>query len=115
MYRAAKKQVGSSANFSDLAKAAYKLQYGNTGSYNKNMEPTKSRRQKGTAVPTAPVTPGQSIYFVRVGPGNYRPAVNADLTSGQQLFVRNPNKVARAVYPFIKIQNAPVRRADLPR
>lgn len=115
MYRKAKQQLGSSASFPDLARVAYKLQYGNTGTYNKSMEPTKSRRQKGTPTPTAPVTPGQSIYFVRVGPGNYRPAVNADLTSGQQLFVRNPNKLARAVYPFIKMQNAPVRRADLPR
>lgn len=112
MYRQAKQQVGPSGSFEDLARAAYKIQYGDTGRY--NIEPTKSRRQKGTKSPTAPVTPGKPIYFVRISAGNYRPAVNADLTSGQQLFVRNPNKIARTVYPFIKIQNAPVRRADLP-
>ena len=109
MYRQAKKQGG---DFSDITKNAYKLQYGDTSRY--NTEPVKSRRQKGTKSPTAPVTSGAPIYFVRVSAGNYRPAVNADLTSGQQLFVRNPNKVARTVYPFIKIQNAPIRRADLP-
>jgi hypothetical protein len=54
-----------------------------------------------------------STHFVRVGPGSYRPAVQADLTSGQQLFIRNPNPALRTVYPYIKVQNAPVRRANL--
>jgi len=54
-----------------------------------------------------------STHFVRVGPGSYRPAVQADLTSGQQLFIRNPNPALRVVYPYIKVQNAPVRRANL--
>lgn len=55
---------------------------------------------------------GGSLYFVRIGPGNYRPAVQADKDAGVQLFARNPNPAARMVYPFIKIQNMPTRRAS---
>ena len=55
---------------------------------------------------------GNSLYFVRTGPGNYRPAVKADEDAGVQIFARNPNPVARTVYPFIKIQNMPTRRAS---
>ena len=57
-------------------------------------------------------TNGNSLYFVRIGPGNYRPAVKADEDAGVQIFARNPNPVARTVYPFIKIQNMPTRRAS---
>lgn len=55
---------------------------------------------------------GNSLYFVRIGAGNYRPAVVADKRAGVQLFARNPNPAARLVYPFIKIQNMPTRRAN---
>ena len=55
---------------------------------------------------------GNSLYFVRTGPGNYRPAVKADEDAGVQIFARNPNPVARTIYPFIKIQNMPTRRAS---
>ena len=55
---------------------------------------------------------GNSLYFVRTGPGNYRPAVKADKDAGVQIFARNPNPVARTIYPFIKIQNMPTRRAS---
>lgn len=51
------------------------------------------------------------IYFVRRGPNRYQPATDAELNSGEQLFVKNPNPVARAVYPYIKMQNATVKRA----
>lgn len=55
---------------------------------------------------------GNSIYYVRIGAGNYRPAVVADQRAGVQLFIRNPNPALRMIYPFIKAQNAPVRRAS---
>jgi hypothetical protein len=54
-----------------------------------------------------------STHFVRISPGRYRPAVQADLASGQQLFIKNPNPVLRAVYPYVKAENAPIRRANL--
>lgn len=57
---------------------------------------------------------GNSLLFVRIGPGNYRPAVKADQAAGVQLFARNPNPALRLVYPFIKVQNMPVRRAGFP-
>jgi hypothetical protein len=85
-------------------------------SYTSNyMGPAKPVTPKPTDLLPKSGTPGKEVstQFVRVGPGNYRPAVQADLTSKQQLFVRNPNPAARLVHPFIKAENAPVRRANL--
>ena len=85
-------------------------------SYTSNyMGPAKTATPKPTDLLPKSGAKGKEVstQFVRVGPGNYRPAVQADLTSKQQLFVRNPNPAARLVYPFIKAENAPVRRANL--
>lgn len=61
---------------------------------------------------TAPASPkGGPTYYVRTGFNRYVPAVEADITSGQQLFMQNPNRAARMVYPYVKVDSRPVRRA----
>lgn len=61
---------------------------------------------------TTPASPkGGPTYYVRTGFNRYVPAVEADITSGQQLFMQNPNRAARMVYPYVKVDSRPVRRA----
>jgi len=60
---------------------------------------------------TKPISqPGGPEYFVRNGFNKYSPAVQADLNSGQQLFMRNPNPALRMVYPYVKVESM-VKRA----
>ena len=77
---------------------------------------------QGTAAPrqqtaaqrraTAPASPKSGpTYYVRTGFNRYVPAVEADITSGQQLFMQNPNRAARMLYPYVKVDSRPVRRA----
>jgi hypothetical protein len=62
---------------------------------------------------TAPASPkGGSTYYVRTGFNQYRPAVQADITSNQQLFMKNPNRAAAVVYPYVKVDSRPIRRAS---
>ena len=78
-------------------------------------QPSKSSTvQKPSAqqIATSPASPkGGPTYYVRTGFNRYVPAVNADISSGQQLFMQNPNKALRAVYPYVKVESRPVRRA----
>jgi len=86
---------------------------GSNSASKKSTKPTApTPRKKDYKTLLATDSQGNSLYFVRTGPGNYRPAVQADKDAGVQLFARNPNPVARTVYPFIKIQNMPTRRAS---
>lgn len=62
---------------------------------------------------TAPASPkGGPTYYVRTGFNQYRPAVQADITSNQQLFMKNPNRAAALVYPYVKVDSRPIRRAS---
>jgi hypothetical protein len=62
---------------------------------------------------TAPASPkGGPAYYVRTGFNQYRPAVQADITSNQQLFMKNPNRAAAMVYPYVKVDSRPIRRAS---
>jgi hypothetical protein len=62
---------------------------------------------------TAPASPkGGPTYYVRTGFNQYRPAVQADITSNQQLFMKNPNRAAAMVYPYVKVDSRPIRRAS---
>jgi len=55
---------------------------------------------------TRPISPqGGPQYYVRAGFNRYSPAVEADLASGQQLFMKNPNPALRAVYPYVKVDS----------
>lgn len=61
---------------------------------------------------TSPASPkGGPSYYIRSGFNRYVPAVEADITSGQQLFMQNPNRAARMLYPYVKVDSRPVRRA----
>lgn len=76
--------------------------------------PTTAPRQQTAAQrrATAPASPkGGPTYYVRTGFNRYVPAVEADIASGQQLFMQNPNRAARMVYPYVKVDSRPVRRA----
>jgi hypothetical protein len=120
MYRQAKQELGPDATWRELAKKSYEKQYGSTGRY-MGGDSSKSKPQK-----SAPAQPkkspkelvatdssGKPLYFVRISSGNYRPAVQADVDAGVQLFARNPNSIARNFYPYIKIQNMPTRRPGI--
>jgi hypothetical protein len=61
---------------------------------------------------TSPASPkGGPTYYIRSGFNRYVPAVEADITSGQQLFMQNPNRAARMLYPYVKVDSRSVRRA----
>ena len=75
---------------------------------------TASSRQQTPAQrrATSPASPkGGPTYYIRSGFNRYVPAVEADITSGQQLFMQNPNRAARMLYPYVKVDSRPVRRA----
>lgn len=62
-------------------------------------------------LPKQPVPKSQALqtggptYFIRTGPGRYQPASQADLSSGTQLFMKNPNPALRMVYPYVKVES----------
>jgi hypothetical protein len=72
------------------------------------MKPSARRPSKATS-PASPK--GGPTYYIRSGFNRYVPAVEADITSGQQLFMQNPNRAARMLYPYVKVDSRPVRRA----
>lgn len=55
--------------------------------------------------PKAVTSPGGPTYYVRMGPGRYQPASQTDLSSGTQLFMKNPNPALRMVYPYVKVES----------
>lgn len=68
--------------------------------------PRPSTSQEKIKQATRPIsTPGGTQYFVRTGFNRYVPASQADLDSGQQLFMKNPNPALRAVYPYVKVES----------
>jgi len=107
--RQASQQVGSE-DISKLAPAAYNLQ-----SKDKTTAYTPRSSSKQTAIKnaTSPASPvGGPTYYVRTGFNQYRPAVQADVSSNQQLFMKNPNPVGRGFYPYVKVDSRSVRRAS---
>lgn len=67
---------------------------------------TRPTNQRSISQATKPISqPGGTEYFVRKGFNKYSPAVQADLDSGQQLFMRNPNPALRMVYPYVKVES----------
>jgi hypothetical protein len=89
-----------------LRQKSYDLQY-NTN------KTSQSSPAKKTINATDPISrPGGPTYYIRNGFNRYSPAVQADLTSGQQLFMKNPNPIARGVYPYVKVDSRPIRRAS---
>jgi hypothetical protein len=75
---------------------------------------TASSRQQTPAQrkATSPASPkGGPTYYIKNGRG-YVPAVQADITSNQQLFMQNPNRVGRVLgMPYVRVDSRPVRRA----
>lgn len=53
---------------------------------------------------TRPISPtGGPTYYVRISPGRYRPAVQADMSANIPLFIKNPNPVAAVVNPYVRV------------
>lgn len=60
---------------------------------------------------TRPISPaGGPTYYVRTAPGQYRPAVRADMTAKIPLYIKNPNPVGALVKPYVQVADE-VRRA----
>lgn len=71
---------------------------------------TQTPAQKKATSPASPKS--GPTYYVRTGFNQYRPAVQADIASNQQLFMKNPNRAAAMVYPYVKVDSRPIRRAS---
>jgi hypothetical protein len=75
-------------------------------------QPSTRQQTPAQKAATAPVSQkGGPTYYVRTGFNRYVPAVEADIKSNQQLFMRNPNRAAATVYPYVKVDSRPIRRA----
>lgn len=111
--RQAAQQTGDT-NENKLRSKVYNLQAKETPRSKKSstgkLAPKKTPAIRQATAPASPA--GGPTYYVRTGFNQYRPAVNADISSNQQLFMRNPNPVARAVYPYVKVDTRSVRRAS---
>jgi hypothetical protein len=85
--------------------------------YRSNIPSVKPSQPKPKKSPTSLIAAapnGESLYFIRMSAGRYRPAVMADLNANIQLYAKNPNPVARIVTPYIRIDSMPIRRANTP-
>jgi hypothetical protein len=108
--RQAAQQTGEE-DVNKLASTAYALQ-------DKDKTTARTPQKSAAKQPainkaTAPASlPGGPTYYVRTGFNQYRPAVNADVSSNQQLFMKNPNPVGRSFYPYVKVDSRSIRRAS---
>lgn len=73
----------------------------------------RDARSGGNAV--RPISPqGGPTYYVRLSPGQYRPAVRADMAAKMPLYIKNPNPVGALAKPYVQVADevARARRAS---
>lgn len=46
---------------------------------------------------------GGPEYYIRISPGRFRPAVQADMDAGLDLFMKNPNPIYAGFNPYVKV------------
>jgi hypothetical protein len=78
-----------------------------TAGYMGSQEPSNlSRRQA-----VQPISePGGPTYYIRIGGGRFRPAVQADLQANIPLYMKNPNRAAAIVNPYVRVSDE-IKRA----
>jgi len=54
--------------------------------------------------------PGGPTYYIRIGGGRFRPAVQADLQANIPLYMKNPNRAAAIVNPYVRVSDE-IKRA----
>ena len=108
--RQAAQQTGEE-DVNKLASTAYALQDKDKSTARASQKSAAKQPAMNKATAAASL-PGGPTYYVRTGFNQYRPAVNADVSSNQQLFMKNPNPVGRAIYPYVKVDSRSIRRAS---
>ena len=108
--RQAAQQTGEE-DVNKLAPTAYALQDKDKSTARASQKSAAKQPAMNKATAAASL-PGGPTYYVRTGFNQYRPAVNADVSSNQQLFMKNPNPVGRAIYPYVKVDSRSIRRAS---
>jgi hypothetical protein len=112
--RQAAQKVGD-GDESKLRSTVYNIQYSGKPAPTRANRPIQQQAQtpKQQAAVAPASQPGGPTYYVRISAGRYRPAVQADISSNQPLFMRNPNPVLRAMgRPYVQVDRRPVRRAS---